>query len=35
VSAREATADPITERYEMVVGLEVQVQLRTKAKAFC
>jgi aspartyl-tRNA(Asn)/glutamyl-tRNA(Gln) amidotransferase subunit B len=35
VSARAATADPITERYEMVVGLEVHVQLRTKTKSFC
>jgi aspartyl-tRNA(Asn)/glutamyl-tRNA(Gln) amidotransferase subunit B len=25
----------ITERYEMVVGLEVHVQLRTRTKAFC
>src|SRR5690606_34282960 len=25
----------ITDRYEMVVGLEVHVQLRTRTKAFC
>jgi aspartyl-tRNA(Asn)/glutamyl-tRNA(Gln) amidotransferase subunit B len=31
-----ATADPrVTERYEMVVGLEVHVQLKTRTKAFC
>ncbi len=26
---------PVTDSYEMVVGLEVHVQLRTKTKAFC
>ena len=26
---------PINERYEMVVGLEVHVQLKTRSKAFC
>jgi len=31
---RDAPAD-VTARYEMVVGLEVHVQLRTKTKAFC
>src|SRR3712207_5130005 len=31
-----ATADPaVTEKYEMVVGLEVHVQLKTRTKAFC
>jgi aspartyl-tRNA(Asn)/glutamyl-tRNA(Gln) amidotransferase subunit B len=31
-----ATAVPsVTEKYEMVVGLEVHVQLRTRTKAFC
>jgi aspartyl-tRNA(Asn)/glutamyl-tRNA(Gln) amidotransferase subunit B len=31
-----ATAVPsVTERYEMVVGLEVHVQLKTRTKAFC
>ena len=33
-SLRDAPAD-VTARYEMVVGLEVHVQLRTKTKAFC
>ncbi|MBX6331706.1 MAG: Asp-tRNA(Asn)/Glu-tRNA(Gln) amidotransferase subunit GatB [Gemmatimonadaceae bacterium] len=28
-------ARAVTERYEMVVGLEVHVQLRTRTKAFC
>jgi len=31
---RDAPAD-VTARYEMVVGLEVHVQLRTRTKAFC
>jgi aspartyl-tRNA(Asn)/glutamyl-tRNA(Gln) amidotransferase subunit B len=36
VSTRTGTVAPAaTERYEMVVGLEVHVQLRTKTKAFC
>ena len=35
MSTRAAVADPVTARYEMVVGLEVHVQLRTKTKAFC
>ena len=35
MSTRVSVADPITERYEMVVGLEVHVQLRTETKAFC
>src|SRR5436190_23450641 len=26
---------PVSERYEMVVGLEVHVQLKTRSKAFC
>jgi aspartyl-tRNA(Asn)/glutamyl-tRNA(Gln) amidotransferase subunit B len=26
---------PVTEKYEMVVGLEVHVQLKTRTKAFC
>jgi aspartyl-tRNA(Asn)/glutamyl-tRNA(Gln) amidotransferase subunit B len=31
-----AVADPhVTEKYEMVVGLEVHVQLKTRTKAFC
>jgi aspartyl-tRNA(Asn)/glutamyl-tRNA(Gln) amidotransferase subunit B len=31
-----ATADPaVSEKYEMVVGLEVHVQLKTRTKAFC
>jgi aspartyl-tRNA(Asn)/glutamyl-tRNA(Gln) amidotransferase subunit B len=31
-----ATADPsVTEKYEMVVGLEVHVQLKTRTKVFC
>jgi aspartyl-tRNA(Asn)/glutamyl-tRNA(Gln) amidotransferase subunit B len=30
-----APVRPITERYEMVVGLEVHVQLKTRTKAFC
>jgi aspartyl-tRNA(Asn)/glutamyl-tRNA(Gln) amidotransferase subunit B len=31
-----ATANPgVTEKYEMVVGLEVHVQLKTRTKAFC
>ena len=31
-----ALADPgVTEKYEMVVGLEVHVQLKTRTKAFC
>jgi aspartyl-tRNA(Asn)/glutamyl-tRNA(Gln) amidotransferase subunit B len=31
-----ATADPnVTKKYEMVVGLEVHVQLKTRTKAFC
>ncbi len=34
-SVRSVGADPATERYEMVVGLEVHVQLRTETKAFC
>ena len=33
-SLRDAPAD-VTARYEMVVGLEVHVQLRTRTKAFC
>lgn len=33
-SLRDAPAD-VTARYEMVVGLEVHVQLRTHTKAFC
>ena len=28
-------ANPLAEKYEMVVGLEVHVQLRTRTKAFC
>jgi aspartyl-tRNA(Asn)/glutamyl-tRNA(Gln) amidotransferase subunit B len=35
MSTRVSAAGPITERYEMVVGLEVHVQLRTETKAFC
>src|SRR5690606_36054749 len=35
MSTRTAVADPVTARYEMVVGLEVHVQLRTRTKAFC
>ena len=35
MSAPSDLAAPLTERYEMVVGLEVHVQLRTKTKAFC
>jgi aspartyl-tRNA(Asn)/glutamyl-tRNA(Gln) amidotransferase subunit B len=35
MSARTGVAEPVTERYEMVVGLEVHVQLRTATKAFC
>jgi aspartyl-tRNA(Asn)/glutamyl-tRNA(Gln) amidotransferase subunit B len=31
-----ATAEPsVTQKYEMVVGLEVHVQLKTRTKAFC
>lgn len=30
-----AAARPVSERYEMVVGLEVHVQLKTRTKAFC
>ena len=35
MSARTSAVAAATERYEMVVGLEVHVQLRTKTKAFC
>jgi len=30
-----AAVRPVAERYEMVVGLEVHVQLKTRTKAFC
>ena len=35
MSTRAIVSDSITDRYEMVVGLEVHVQLRTATKAFC
>ena len=30
-----ATSAPVLAKYEMVVGLEVHVQLRTRTKLFC
>jgi aspartyl-tRNA(Asn)/glutamyl-tRNA(Gln) amidotransferase subunit B len=33
--AHGAVAQPWSDRYEMVVGLEVHVQLKTRTKAFC
>lgn len=35
MSAARAAVNAAAERYEMVVGLEVHVQLRTRTKAFC
>jgi aspartyl-tRNA(Asn)/glutamyl-tRNA(Gln) amidotransferase subunit B len=35
MSSKTAARAPATERYEMVVGLEVHVQLLTRTKAFC
>ncbi|HEY9516592.1 MAG TPA: Asp-tRNA(Asn)/Glu-tRNA(Gln) amidotransferase subunit GatB [Gemmatimonadaceae bacterium] len=35
MSAARGAASAVTDRYEMVVGLEVHVQLRTRTKAFC
>jgi aspartyl-tRNA(Asn)/glutamyl-tRNA(Gln) amidotransferase subunit B len=35
MTTRAAERAPATERYEMVVGLEVHVQLFTRTKAFC
>jgi aspartyl-tRNA(Asn)/glutamyl-tRNA(Gln) amidotransferase subunit B len=33
--ASDAESMPMSDRYEMVVGLEVHVQLKTRTKAFC
>ena len=35
MSGATLVRDPTTDRYEMVVGLEVHVQLKTRTKAFC